>query len=230
MNTTGMKVQPHVTTLYAKLLFRFSSSVKSKAKEEAQEQRLINLENRVIEMDFSNEQLRAQLRQFEREMHASPLRALKEKFAPATTASKPDQKSASGASSGTRIVTLERAAIFPNGRGEQHSIDETSKYLPVPQWRRPFAGSTSASTTTPPSTSSGGSPSTNQESTKPSNGTPSSQFGSVNAGVESSGAVSEHRVVKSSISGKGDDQYRNKMVRRAIKILMDAYEETVDED
>jgi len=206
-------------------------SNKAARKEEAERQRIVTLESKVIELDLAHEQLRAQLRELERNMHSSPLRALKEKLIPSSAEAKNNQKSAASASlaPGTRIVTVERTdALSSNGHSIGH-VNDTSQFLPVPQWDRPFTGSNSATPanqSTPTSNATTDSLKATGVGAASVTDPPKSSTGTLNASSSSADAVSH---IRSTTEAKHDHAYRTKMVRRAMKILMDAYEDYDDD-
>lgn len=207
-------------------LWLFRSSASSRKKEEAAEARLRAMESKLVELDLLLEQQRAETRKLERDMHASPLRALKDKLLPSSTTdpTKGDQKVVSGSTTisappGTRIVTLEWDDVFPNQKDRYHSSHDSSQFLPVPQWKRPFVGSTTA-------------PSQGSDNLR-SNGSSTSSTGTVSelsaVGVETNSASDSDEIRNSESVRKIDNVFTARIIRRAIKILMNAYEE-IEED
>jgi len=104
------------------------SSASSRKKEEAAEARLIAMESKLVELDLLLEQQRAETRKLERDMHASPFRALKDKLLPSSTVEPPkgDQKVVSGTTTisappGSTTAPLESSQGSDKTRGENGS-------------------------------------------------------------------------------------------------------------
>lgn len=198
------------------------------------------MEAKLVELDLQLEQHRAQLREFERNSFSSPLRALKEAFSPSSSGtSKGDQKPGAGATiptpPGTRIVTLEWDDAFPTSQKDRH--DHSRHSFPVAQWKRPFVGP-DATPVAPTSSSQSTSDKTRgdkenvvlispkDEQSTSATGTVSAVY---NTGLDPNAASGSTDIRSSASIRKPEDAYTAKLIRRALKILIDAYEEIEDD-